>query len=728
MDPKLLVDSDLMVPAPQDGLDGTDNAEGLYLTQANTLREYWAEVVEEQEISLAEQFRRLYRLHDNPQRDTPTDFQHVSSVKSCEGKQFYDEALQIHDFAPCETLEKISAVVGCWKSDMLNSTKKIRDSDVSTGNPESEDSITNCVEIHEQSSLSCDTPRPDNLRKAQSEHNSSSTTDRSTTFTSRLSAERQSPIIIENSVGEDISDSRIHGNYFAAGAQDSLKDEDYEQILKEEMDAMQTEYDPGLDWISIPDPKEQPFLPISVLIPFSLNSDTKPSEAEKERVAIHRERVQYFRYHIQSQKDFLRRKEETFFNENEKFMKLMREWIAGDPGPKDKLELDLETVTTLLAVSKSKADEFGPLIHEIGLMEDKLAAEELKLTRAEDKLHRSYGIAIDRAKPNITPDDIKPKAEIEIDIEHMKGQTIDPKVVNDSNTGDDSSSMSFFSESNYPPLWIEWQSRRGDEDIWQERCAELWFEKEQLEERKETRQRVGLKLQKDDEDFLLNFENLVTSVEEELAKIQQDVRRLRDLCFEEGIIDENGELVDNSKGGSENVNGEGAGPNSDNTSTIQSASERGIPKTSNEASSLQPAKPTPDVETTLRGDDLGQPLEEQAYQSRINPWLLEKLTASNSEVALLATIVKAAGKEPDENTVDEVLKFWESDGAGYAEPPKLPQIDDNSVFWKLRKTIREIRKDGYDKGLVMNLFGFSLWGKRPGRHKEGSNSYFLDPE
>jgi len=627
---------------------------------------------------------------------------------------------------PARTVQKISAVIGCGKSDMLNSTKKIRGSDVSTGNSQNTNTTTDCFEVHEPCSLSCDTPRPEKSTNAQSEQNLNSTTDRSTTFASKLSAERQIPITIENGVGEKISDLRIHGNNFAAGAQDSLKDEDYEQTLKEEMDAMQTEYDPSLDWISIPDPKAQPCLPISVLIPFSLNSNTKPSEVEKERVAIYRERVQYFRYHIQSQKDFLQRKEEPFFNENEKLMKLMREWIAGNPGPKDKLELDLETVTTLLAVSKSKADEFGPLIHEIGLMEDKLAAEEVRLTRAEDKLHRSYGIAINRAKPSITPDDMKSRAEIKIDVEHLKEQTIDPKVVDDSNTGDDSSSMSFFSESNYPPLWIEWQSRRGDEEILQERCAEFWFEKEQLEEQKETRQRVGLKLQKDDEDFLLNFEKLVTPVEEELAKVRQDVQRLRDLCFEQGIIDENGELVENSKGGSEDVSDEDAGANSDNVSTIQTASERGIPKTWNETASLQPANPAPDVEMSLRGGDLGQPLEEKAYQARINPWLLEKLTASNSEVALLATIVKAAGKEPDENTVDEVLKFWESDGAGYAEPPKLPQIDD-SVFWKLQKGIREIRKDGYDKGLVMNLFGFSLWGKRACSHKEGSNSYFLDP-
>jgi len=86
MGPKPLVDSDLMVSAPQEGLDSTDNAEGLPLTQTNTLRDYWAEVIEEQEISLAEQFRRLYRLHDNPQNDTPTNVQHVSSSKPCEGK------------------------------------------------------------------------------------------------------------------------------------------------------------------------------------------------------------------------------------------------------------------------------------------------------------------------------------------------------------------------------------------------------------------------------------------------------------------------------------------------------------------------------------------------------------------------------------------------------------------------------------------------------------------
>lgn len=521
----------------------------------------------------------------------------------------------------------------------------------------------------------------------------------------------------------------------AAGSQSCPLDEDYELITRTEIDGLEEEYDHSLDWLSV-----KPLMTLFPLIPSTLSSTEpfrgyiKPSKADLKRVAWLRQNVRYLRLEIKGQKSFLQRAEEEFCRENEKLVKLMREWVAGHP---KQAEFNLELVSKLFIASQSHRDECGPLVYEIDDMEERLAVEEAKLTKAEDNLHERFGISLDQPSQEFAEG--TPRADSKATVERSETQHI-----SQGNTGEisdegehsdvhshSSSQSSFFSSTNYHPLYVEYQERVGDVNILLERCAMLWHNKAELEDQQETRQRVGLRLQKTDEVFLSNFVEISNPMETELAEAQNDVRQLKALCLEEGIVDEDDNYISNI----EEVHG-----GSDAASSVKATSARGnsnishhtiaVPKEAdgNHTIGVQSARTPLVLRASLRGGaGEPEPLEEKEYQSRINPWLLDNLSCSKREVSLLVTILQADGKELDDDTYIDVLKFWETDGAGEKEP-RRPGLLDSPTVEKLWKSIDGIRRAGYDSALVRNLYGISVWAKGLVEPRDHSMSYYVVQE
>ena len=121
---------------------------------------------------------------------------------------------------------------------------------------------------------------------------------------------------------------------------------------------------------------------------------------------------------------------------------------------------------------------------------------------------------------------------------------------------------------------------------------------------------------------------------------------------------------------------------------------------------------------------LGIPLDEKTYQSRINPWLLDKLTSSRTELTLLITILSVTDAEPDVASLFDVFRFWERDGAGFAPPQHPDKLDDAT----LRRAASVVVGDGFDRALLELLFGLPLWDGAPYERGGESEEHFSDED
>ncbi|KFY81536.1 hypothetical protein V500_11314 [Pseudogymnoascus sp. VKM F-4518 (FW-2643)] len=493
----------------------------------------------------------------------------------------------------------------------------------------------------------------------------------------------------------------------------------------------------GLDWLCIQDPKEGEYM---TLIPFQLSSVEppkvfiKPSKTEVQRVAQLRLDVRRRRLEIQNLKLLLQAKDKQIFDENEETFKRLREFVT-EPHRRPKIhDSSLELALRLFFASQLSRDECGPLNDEISSLEESLAFEEVKLTQAEDSLYNSFGIPPMEseegrgngvAMPGLPIPHSPPTSESE----HRSANHIDEAEGEDDESDDDPYSTGSFEKYRkiYHPLYIEYQENRGAQENLYERRAYFLEDLARLEDQQQSRHRVGLSLLQDDQDFLDSLPEAIHLLDVEIDEYGLAIEGLRAECLEQGIIDEDDNYIE---GDSENPDDSAPLPPPPLLAPPVPPTPEPIPPPSPPPMVITPNPPPSPPATTFRpsvssliSSNYGARLDDQSYQNRINPWLLGKLTASRTELALLATILSAMDAEPDVASLLDVLRMWDHDGAGM-EPPKRPEKLDEAMLNRVRHVTRKVVGDGFDRALVRSLFGLSSWDG--GAHAGIDESAYLD--
>jgi hypothetical protein len=479
-----------------------------------------------------------------------------------------------------------------------------------------------------------------------------------------------------------------------------------------------------LDWLCTQDREERGYMTVVPLIPYSLSSVEppkvlpKPSKAELKKVAQQRLNVRRRRLEIQNLKSLLQAKEKQIFDENEETFKRLSEFVTGHHRRPKIRDSNLELASRLFFASRTSRDECGPLNDEIISLEERLESEEIKLTQAEDSLYKSFGMPPMESENNRGKSMAMPGLPIlhpppTSGSDHTSEGHINEAESDSDDSDDDLYSTGSFEKyrKNYHPLYIEYQENLGAQDNLYERRAYIMEDQDRLEDQQQNRQRVGLTLLKDDQDFLDSLPEALRLLDLEIDEYRVEIENLRARCLEQGIIDKNDNYIDDND--SENSDDSTPLPQSIPLATqVPPAPPATILPPPTNRTPIPPISPpaTPSLPSahSFITSNLGAHLDEQSYQNRINPWLLGKLAASRAELALLATVLTAMGAEPDVASLLDVFRMWEHDGAGM-EPPRRPERLDVETLNKLRRVTRKVVGDGFDRALLSSLFGLSLW-------------------
>ncbi|KFY01198.1 hypothetical protein O988_02869 [Pseudogymnoascus sp. VKM F-3808] len=274
--------------------------------------------------------------------------------------------------------------------------------------------------------------------------------------------------------------------------------------------------------------------------------------------------------------------------------------------------------------------------------------------------------------------------------------------------GEDDNSDDEQYRKNYHPLYIEYQENLGMQDNLYERRAFIMKDLDKLEDQRQKRQKVGLTLQKDDQNFLDSVPETLRQLDAKIHEYGVEIEDLRARCLEQGIIDEDDNYIDDD----DSENSDDSTPLLPSLPLARDALPKppaAIPPPPTIRIPIPAISPpvTASLLTSFTTSNLGARLDDQTC---INHWLFEKSVASYDELALLATILAAMGAEPDDASLHDVIRLWEHDGAGM-EPPQRPERLDRATLNDLRLKTWKVLGDGFDRALVRSLFGLSLWSE-----------------
>jgi hypothetical protein len=202
------------------------------------------------------------------------------------------------------------------------------------------------------------------------------------------------------------------------------------------------------------------------------------------------------------------------------------------------------------------------------------------------------------------------------------------------------------------PLVAEFLKKMGQVDILYERLSDNIDEKEDLEDEKEVRLRVGLSLHPDDQAFLDRFDQIEAELLGDIEIAQEEADKLQKQCLDYGLVDNKGNITK---------------LRSQEAQIFRQEEEEGVTSGSERSEftkfpDLLPKHGTigvyikdPDPET-----------DEVVYNTddRINHWLLIHLRSSPLDVSLLARTYEAPFG-PIKGLDDwqkHVLTLWYDDG------------------------------------------------------------------
>jgi hypothetical protein len=353
------------------------------------------------------------------------------------------------------------------------------------------------------------------------------------------------------------------------------------------------------------------------------------SDAELRRLLKLRRRVQTIRLQIHAQRSQVDAKRDAQSDADEQYIKRIRtnHVTKEQPGQTDASELLI--LENLWRQCQAARDAYGPAVDSLLSLEYRLEMEEAKLERIEERLYEQLDMTL-------------PESRIISPLPLAKQDDDGSQDEDDESTSPSSQESRHTDDVGYD----DYLRRLGNLDLLQERYQSLMNEKAMLEEERAKRFRVGRDLDSENMEFLARFEYIIKPVSVEIVEVSEDVKRLKQLCLEKGLIDANGN------------------PTQDSTISEESPAELG-----EEARSERPAeqsKPSQYQEPS-GNNELGPSISvyHGGFGPFINLWLLHKLRSSPVEVLLFSCYVAACVDNMEElKWQAEALRLWDHDGAG----------------------------------------------------------------
>ena len=290
-----------------------------------------------------------------------------------------------------------------------------------------------------------------------------------------------------------------------------------------------------------------------------------------------------------------------------------------------------KSIPQLMQDSRDARDVYGPLEDDCTQLEDNLTRHEFELTRLEERLygHSSQHSTID-------------EDNLPLPSSHSQSSRQDNSLIEDSDDEDES--------PKFHPLVKEFLSATGDLDLLRERLYELLEEKAALDDKRESRERFGLSLPYDEQDFLNNFQSEHDNLVKDIQQLEVKVEGLKQDCLFKGLIDQDGE------------------PLSDFQSWERSSfiEDEGIDSKGQVSEYVRypVLLPVPEFKKkeVLKQSDWKPATKSDSTAGRVNGWLLDRLRTSPLDVSLLARTFERLFGEPNDQWELAVLSLWYDDG------------------------------------------------------------------
>jgi hypothetical protein len=278
---------------------------------------------------------------------------------------------------------------------------------------------------------------------------------------------------------------------------------------------------------------------------------------------------------------------------------------------------------------------YGPIEESVEAAEDQLDKEEYEITQLQEQISA-------QASP------------------------LSPHLTSDISSllSDDSDSVLYSPERPHDPLYDDYLSRMGDADLLREEYSELVLEHDRLQESHKRNQKFGLELLPEDQTTLAEFHTRQADLLEQIRIVEADIKRLRILCVQQGLLDEEVSEEEAYKGVAESEDEHLSEENGD-TDILKDISGQ-----VNEYSRFsllldRPCHHEDEKESKL----LLTGFKDKDPGDRITRWLLHKVRASCSEVELLHRLQNEELNLPSDNT-----EQWQADvlGCWFSDPMNFP--------------------------------------------------------
>ncbi|CZR53410.1 uncharacterized protein PAC_03288 [Phialocephala subalpina] len=273
-------------------------------------------------------------------------------------------------------------------------------------------------------------------------------------------------------------------------------------------------------------------------------------------------------------------------------------------------------------------DECGPLEDDCILLDNDLSYHEFELEKLESKLYeRPIQVPATFATSNLNQLKHTPKSQAS---SIYGGSEID---------------------HGYHPRVYQYLSKLGDLNNLNERLDWHEDEKANLEDEKETRMRVGLRLPAEGQKWLDNYSTLENDLIQQIEKANDEAEALRKQCFAEGLVDEDGEPTDfETRERLTFINDKRLDAGNSKSEFVNFPMI--LPQPSGKQEEFHDPMLSPEKATVDPRD-------------RINGWLLHQLRMSALEVNRLAITYesKYGGIAEGETWEFNVLEWWYKDGA-----------------------------------------------------------------
>jgi hypothetical protein len=352
-----------------------------------------------------------------------------------------------------------------------------------------------------------------------------------------------------------------------------------------------------------------------------------------ERAKLLRAEIWGLRSRILEKRTFLREVEYAKSVADDKYMKFIRTHDFPNLSLSDKLKAE-QTLLKLFGECERLRNEYGPLEDDCNILETILNNGEYEMQKLEAALDKRWKQA--------------------------------PRINQESESPESSAPASNYSTSefsqNFHPLVTKYLSKLGDVEIFRERVDWHRDEKLTLEEEKETKERVQLKLAEADQEWLDNYVEAELALLGQLKEAEREAERLRAQCFSLGLVDEDGEPLDFEEQERQKFIADEVDAGTEKSDFVKFPLLLPVPGNKDtEISDLLPS-----TENSEDKEEEGGNIQKRIDPNdRINHWLLQTLRSSPLDVNLLVRTFEAWFGHiiEGERWQIDVLRVWYNDGS-----------------------------------------------------------------